>query len=272
MTFRALLSTLALSGILISMTADQTGAQEVKRRVLTFEEGKSFFIPGLGAIVEEQDGKLLVRIVPSSENRDKKFKDVDLAEGDQILMVEGKKVSTATELKKRFESAEVGSEVKLGIRRGKDMMIRSIERVKQEDGGGGKVMTVTRSIVDATADGNTSGEKTGMTIEGDGSSDVLALPDAGLVLMSEKEGMIVAGEISDPSSTLTGDKPSNGDRVLTINGKGVANANEFSKIYEATSAGDNIMLTLLRGTDTLVCSFVKADMNTAGAAKKVIEQ
>ena len=263
MTFRAGCKLLAGWAVVLGIMIGAANSQEMKQQVMTFDANELFLIPGIGAGIVPEDGNLVVKFIPPADSRGQKFKDVDLREGDQIVMIEGSKVTTIDELRAKFEEAEIDSEIRLGIRRGKDLMICPLVRVEEEAEGGGQVMMVTR-----TMDGADAGEEGNwLSSEAGGPEDVLALADAGLILISRDEGLIVMGQIPGDHKTLEGESPEDGDRILEVAGQTVETADEFTEIYEATGEGEKIALTYLHGSDTLKCSFVRTKLAASGTVK-----
>ena len=117
-------------GLLLSPS---TQAQKMVTK--TLDADQVFIIPGLGAIVSQENDTLKVLMVPPVGDRSKKFKSVDLEQGDIILMCNGKRTKTVKALRAAFEPVEIGSELKLGIRRGGRMLISSLYKAIEDEGG-----------------------------------------------------------------------------------------------------------------------------------------
>ena len=72
----------------------------------------------LGALVVGKGGELQVLVTMPGEHRLKVYRDVDLQEGDRIMMVNGSKATSIDDLKEALAVLKVGDEIKLGIKRG----------------------------------------------------------------------------------------------------------------------------------------------------------
>ena len=99
---------------------------------MTMKEGDVFHIPETGTlVVKEKDHENPV--CPPAENRRDPYKGVDLQTGDLILMANGKRVKTIKELTDAYASTSVGAEFKLGIQRGKEMMLVAFPKADPKD-------------------------------------------------------------------------------------------------------------------------------------------
>jgi C-terminal processing protease CtpA/Prc len=231
-----------LTIVFVSLTVTAPAQDKVVRMVgsggtvKTFK-GELFDIPELGAIIAKSDsGNLKVEHVVPPEARPKAYADVDLKPGDEILVVNGKRVKTIKEIEQQYKSIPVGGEVKLGIQRGNEMMISRFAKADPKDLPQRKMMIVT-------SDGP--------------AGDIRPLPNLGIILGKGKEEVVIKEMLDNAAKAFTdaGVKP--GDRLVSINGHGIKNLDEFSKEFLAVSPGTtmtwivahnggNLSLTLTR--------------------------
>jgi hypothetical protein len=102
------------------------------RRVIIRGEGAAA-LPEIGAILSVEQGALVVKMVAPAERRPEKYRSVDIVEGDVIMMVNGKRVKSAPEFTKAIDAVPPGEELKLGLQRGKQMMIAGFVRARPEE-------------------------------------------------------------------------------------------------------------------------------------------
>ncbi len=87
-----------------------------------------WMLPEVGAVAVVKDGKLIFEVVSPTESRPKGYETVDIKQGDLIMMANGKKITGAKDIQAMYDSLAIGAELKLGIRRGEDMLITTIKK------------------------------------------------------------------------------------------------------------------------------------------------
>lgn len=102
------------------------------KRIIT-NAGDVFEIPEIGGLALQERDQLRVDNVISAENRGKAYKNIDIKNGDIILMMNGKKLETARNASDIYENLKPGDEVKLGIKRGEQMFIVSFKKADPKD-------------------------------------------------------------------------------------------------------------------------------------------
>ncbi len=204
--------------------------------VKTFK-GELFDIPELGAIIARSDsGNLKVEHVLPPEARPKAYADVDIKSGDEVLVMNGKRVKAIKDIEQQYKAVPVGGEVKLGIQRGEEMLISRFAKADPKDLPQRKMMVVT-------SDGP--------------AGDIRPLPNLGVIMGTAKDGVVIKEMMENAAKAFTdaGVKP--GDRLVSINGKEVKDLDEFSNEFQAvtpgskmtwvvTHSGKNLSLTLTR--------------------------
>ena len=111
-----------------------------------FNDNKpSEFIPEIKGVAVFENGKVSIGFTFPTDSRKKEYQNVDLQKDDEIQFVNGKRIKTIEDFKKYFGNAEVGKEIKLGIKRNSERFIVAFIKAKQEmegqkmirmDGGG----------------------------------------------------------------------------------------------------------------------------------------
>lgn len=100
---------------------------------MTGDPSKMYMIREVGAMITTENEKHKVAFAAPVEARIAKYKDVDVATGDEVVMVNGKKIKSAKEIEKIYEELAVGEELKLGIKRDGNSMIVKIAKASQDD-------------------------------------------------------------------------------------------------------------------------------------------
>lgn len=87
------------------------------QQIVKIDGAKSAVLMEVGAIVSLDNKKLIVENVMGKEIRDEKNKKADIQKGDEILYINGTKVTDPKELRKIYDGVKPGAEIKLGVDR-----------------------------------------------------------------------------------------------------------------------------------------------------------
>jgi len=247
---------IALFLVLLFCAAGAAPAQEPRTKTVVVSPDEASILPGIGAIIRIKDSALVVEMIPGPDNRDEKFKSVDLKKGDVVLMCNGKRVETCAELNDLVGDVQVGDKVKLGIRRNGAMMITSFEKV--ESSGQPVMMTTTMG-----APGPATGNKKVVQIGDPGAPDgtVLVL-DGGLIIGHGDNGPmpVVVALMPDAADKIEGDMPRVGDEIVSINGNIDTNIAAFEEWYSSLPEGEDIKIFFKRGDEDMTCTYTKSKL------------
>jgi S1-C subfamily serine protease len=180
------------------------------------------------AMLQVPDGMVIVRggsearierviYPPSVAQTDK----LDLAEGDLVLYINGERVGSAEEVSTLLSGLETGSEVKVGIQRGEQKMIRTFNKPDPQSAnvrGGFQVVEA---------------------FGGDMLANVALWP-AGFVV-GEKDGAVVVENVMplpDKAPELATIEA--GDVIVSINAKYITTTAELNELYEAIPVGESV--------------------------------
>lgn len=94
--------------------------------------GELFDLSELGTIVLMKENKVLVEIVLPAEARHSDYRDIDIRKDDEILYVNGTKIKNTIELEKLYNETKIGNEIKLGIKRNKDLALIAFKKIDPE--------------------------------------------------------------------------------------------------------------------------------------------
>ncbi len=209
-----------------------------KRTIKLSGDQDMFMLKELGAVVTDSENGLTVMMVMPGEHRAKAYQDVNLLEGDIIMMANGKKMKNVGQLEKLYESLKIGGEIKLGLKRGKEMMIESLTKADPDDLPG-EIMMMKKG-------------------DDDGSIST-ALVDAGLILKDDNGKFIVEDFIEQMADKITGPTPERGDVLVKIQGTVITKSAKISDIYSEIKAGEKVDLVLDRAGEAINISFTKQE-------------
>jgi S1-C subfamily serine protease len=245
-------------GLAIVLSISVTSVMAQQTKTMTFEADDAFLIPGLMVLILPDDKGLKVEMVPPKDQLPKEYRNLDLHQGDLILMLNGKRTKTIDDLRDRYDSLAVADSVQFGIRRGQEMRIVSFVKPDEDiQGGGGRTMMVTKEIGDGPGAEEGVGTKVKMIGGGDGPEPILAL-DAGVIFTEKDGGVQVMVVIGNAEAELTGEPMKEGDRLVSIQGEMVGTGDEFRKQYNAIKIGTKVELVYSRDDVEHSVQFVKA--------------
>lgn len=102
-------------------------------RMMTFDANTVMIIPEVGGIIKVDGKELRVDRVRPAEARTEAYRGVDLREGDQVLLVNGKRVKTIAALREAYDGAATGSEIKVGLQRGEELLSIAFPKADPKD-------------------------------------------------------------------------------------------------------------------------------------------
>jgi len=122
------------------------GAQEQK--LLRLDKDTSFVLFELMAVITQTDSLVSVNtIIPTGEKRDESG-GADLQEGDVIVMANGRRITGVKDMHEIYDKLQTGEPFKLGVRRGKEMLIISVPKSDSDKMEGGGRMIIRKAATD----------------------------------------------------------------------------------------------------------------------------
>jgi serine protease Do len=225
----------AVAAVLVLGGTTPTPAQVVVRN----GPQDGFVLLELGAVmVPDGDGEgAKVEHAFEPERRPAAYRDIDIAAGDLVLAINGKRVHDAKELEAVFAAVPVGQQVELGVERP------------------GKIAPVRRIVKFAKADPATmpKPQMRMLRIEPEPGTDIDAMPALGVVV-KQKEA---AGSPIEVAAVLPNGEGifRQGDRLVELDGKPVTRLADFGQRWDAIAVGAKVTLVLENGgkrrTETL---------------------
>jgi len=238
-------------------------AQQIETQTMTFNRDSVVIIPGLGAIIESAGDTLRATFVPPIEMRPDEFKEVDLREKDLILMADGKRLRTTADLRTLLDAAAVGDTIKLGLKRGDDIMISSLVKGDADPGSGPVVM------MRVEAEDQGAARKTVTMGGADGTAETVAVLEGGLIVGPGSDGLQIIALLPDAEERLAGEMPQAGDRLVSINGESRSGPEALQLWYDGLPGGDSITVVFEREGIRHTARYVKAP---PGSGRTVIKR
>jgi hypothetical protein len=218
-----------------------------------------FDIPELSAMIIGGEKDLKIDFVAPKDMRLKGYEDVEVKEGDVVLLFNGKRVKTVADLKGAYETAAVGDTVKVGIRRGTEMFFASFKKADP------KTLPKRKIVIDDGPDGaprHGEGATTRtLTFKSGGKDAEGARPILELGILAgvaDKKVKVLQKLILPGSSAPVVDLQA-GDLLETLNGKIFSSPDELAGLLDKIPVGERIELKYSRREKTLNASFAKPE-------------
>ncbi len=221
-------------------------AEKGKPEMHMFSADDVVFLNELGAIVMPRDKAFVIDMVNPAGQRAKEYQAVDLKKDDEIIMINGKKVTALADLKSAYEAVAVGQDVKLGIRRDKTMMIVSFPK-----GDTSKMQQQVVMAFDTKGGGDSlaaeswtgGGGKKVMRFDS-GGGNIIMISELGLILNESDSKITIIGIQNDAPESVKDSKAIVGDVVSAIQATKVKSMKEFLDLYEKLAIGVEFSISI----------------------------
>lgn len=221
-------------------------------------EGEVFFLNELAAIVTDEDGTIKVEHAMPGDQRPDGYRDLDLKQGDEILMVNAKRVKKAKDLENIYNEVKVGETIKLGIRRGEEMFILEFNKIDPEKLPKRKLMIRKAEPGEDESGADTKVTTRRIKIENpDGK--VKFLMGTGIIIKETENQVEIEKLIPEINEELGDLDLKEGDIILSVNGEKVKTLKQFTDIYDKIKVGDDVQITTARGDEQINLKFKKPE-------------
>ena len=243
-----ILQILALAAAIAALISTQAwGQAHTQMKTLDVGEGGAFIIPEIGAVVTLEEKTLKIIDVLPADMKAKEYKDIEVKVGDQILMLNGKKLESVDKLETLYKEIKVGDEVKFGVRRGSGMLMISYAKAEEKAGGNMQIMTMS-----GPPGADPKGGSFNFNIEGD-AEGILPVPELAVILGEENGQVKVLQMFPHAKEMYPAGGVQAGDIFTSINDTKIATSDEFQKVYDGIKIGETVTLGILRnGEDSIV--------------------
>ncbi len=250
----------AINKALIMLTLCALPAFAQQMRMLP--AGEIFEFRELGAILGQEAEQVKVMVAMPKDMRPKAYQSIDLAEGDLILFLNGKRLKALKEFEQSYNALAIGDTIKLGMRRKEERMVATFTKVDPKDlpqqvahrvmlGGDGKV----------TEEKSTDGGKSfsfSKQIGGD-AEDLTPVPALAVIIGSEGGKVKIVDKLPIPVKGLEDVDLQSGDILQTLNGNAIASVSAFNSAFEKIVVGAKVELQYLRKDKSMTASFNKPE-------------
>ena len=206
-------------------------------KTMTFDNpGDIFLMKEFGGAISTSGDTAKVNMVLPPAQRHADYKNLDVRPGDIIKIMNGQKISSASDMREIYDKLAIGDEIKLGLFRGKESRIVKFKKADPEK------LPAQMMII-----GGPQGDN----------SLALSMIQCGLMVKEQDQSLVVDGLANNLLPEYDGPTPQKGDVLIEIQGKPVASAPELNEIYDGLGVGNKVTLTLLREGNKIATSFSK---------------
>jgi len=254
-----LLVAVSLSVITGNVIWAQSSENSPGMKMMTFEKGTVQVLNELGAIIVSEDSSLVVQMVMPAKDRAAEYKAADLQAQDKILMLNGKKIVAIKDLDDGYQKIDVGGDVKLAIKRGKDMMIVSFPKADPEKQSSSQTL-VMRTQTDKPACQSKDIEKGAQVINLDGSNgELFPVLAAGIILTDDDQNVKIMALLPNAGKVYKNISVSEGDIIKSLQKKDITSSAQFSEIFEKIPVDNRVDLIIDRNGEEIAVSFDKKE-------------
>lgn len=216
--------------------------------------GQPFTLGEVGAVVVDNSKEIKVLHAMPVDMRPKAYKDIDIKDGDIILMCNGKRLKTLKELEEAYNATAIGADFKLGVKRGEERMIVAFAKANSKDL---PKMQMTMS----TGDGPMSaggGNVRRMVFGGPGQNmgDIAPLMGLGIIVGKKDEVFKIVGVM--PNAAKGVDFKID-DIVESLNGEKISSTQQLAEMYEKLAVGAKLELKYKRDGKSMQASLTKPE-------------
>jgi S1-C subfamily serine protease len=222
-------------------TPPKSGGPQITRLEIT---GDHYMIQGLGALITGAADTARIQFIPQSNQRPEEFRNVNMETGDLLAMLNGKKVASVKDFEARYEAIVTGADVKIGIKRGTQLVMASFKKPDAAN------LPKGMQMVAMTADGPDANG-------GDGPAGDIVLSAAGIGVGGADGKPAIVAVFPPQGKGITGDKPESGDIITNINGTAVATVEAFKTEMDKHPMGSDVTLSLSRKGATKQFTFTR---------------
>ena len=171
---------------------------------------------------------------------------MDIQREDLIIYLNGNKINTMAELKAFYDAVPTGEEIKLGIQRGEEKMIRSFDKPDPENAAQGNGMVIRREV--------SGGAPMGL----ENLENRTPWP-AGFLIGENDEGVVIGMSLPLPGKSEALEVINEGDVIDSLNDSRVETVAELLEIYDAIPVGDDVTLKVLRDGESISATFPRPE-------------
>ncbi len=225
-----------LAGAAMFFCSQPTIAQHARTMTLSPGSDGIFRMKEVETIFTSENDTVRVLIVMPAGRRSDAYAEVDLQDDDKVLMVNGKRVKTVTELETLYGKLAVGEKLKMGILRSGKLIMASLAKADPDSfpKDGPQMQIVTSG------------------------GDTRPWMGTGLML-GEDDGLVYVDRVLYEKEGLQGDEIGDGDELVSLNGSKLENMDQLFSLYEKLDVGAKVDVVFTRDKKQMQFSFKKEE-------------
>jgi PDZ domain-containing secreted protein len=212
--------------------------------------GQPFTLGEVGAVIIDNGKEIKVMHAMPVDMRPKAYKEIDIKDGDIILMCNGKRLKTLKDLEEAYNATAVAADFKLGVKRGEERMIVAFAKADPKDL---PKMQMQMSTTDGPMPG---GGNVRRMVFGGGGQDVTPLMGLGIIVGKKDDVFKIVGVMQN---TAKGADFKVDDIVESLNGEKIKSTQQLSELYEKLAVGAKLELKYKREGKSLQASLTKPE-------------
>jgi C-terminal processing protease CtpA/Prc len=174
----------------------------------------------VGAYIIKEKDKIKVQFVAPENKRLPGYQNVDLKKDDIILKVNGHDAKKLSELKESYENLKVGRDLKLEVKRGKNIIMVAVKKADP------KILPKRHAV-------NPDFKKM---------ENKVLLEGYGILIANINEKPMIEKLLMDNNELVKKAGLKGGDLLTNINGQEIKTFIQFKKAYERLNPGQNVKI------------------------------
>jgi PDZ domain-containing secreted protein len=217
-----------------------------------------FHLKEVQALITSSNDSVKVLMVLPTDIRPEHYRDIDIKNGDEILMVNKARVKSVKTLEEMYNNLDIGAEFKMGIRRDGNLSMIAFKKIDPKDLPQGQNVQIRTSTGSGAETGRNVVTRT-LRVDSEGSENMQPLMGTGL-MVGEEGGQVKVMMVMDHMKTALGDVDLKvGDVIKTINGTKITSLDQIMQVYDKIESGKKLELTYGRDKKDMQASFTKPE-------------
>ncbi|MFH1700459.1 MAG: PDZ domain-containing protein [Candidatus Zixiibacteriota bacterium] len=225
-----------------------TPAQQMMK--IDLGDGEVFFLQDIGCLIKMDGEQLVVDFVMPADTRSKEYRELDFQKGDVVAMMNGKGLKSIKDIEEKYASIAEGEPVKMGIKRGRDMMMMAFDKPAA-----GSVQPGQKIII------ATPGDAT----EGSSGFPLMGL---GIFIDEAKDKVVVSDVMYEVPALEEGLNFEKDDIITEMNGAPVTSAKNLFEEYQNLKPGDKTAFEGVRADKPFSITFEKPEIKARSVIKE----
>lgn len=210
--------------------------------------GQPFTLGEVGAVIVDNGKELKVLHAMPVEMRPKAYKDIDIKDGDIVLMCNGKRLKTLKELEEAYNATAVAADFKLGVKRGEERMIVAFAKADPKD------LPKMQMNMSTTEGAMPGGGNVRRMVFGGGGQDIAPLMGLGIIVGKKDDVFKIVGVMQNAAK---GGDFKVDDIVESLNGEKIKSTQQLSALYEKLAVGAKLEIKYQRDGKSMQASLTK---------------